>query len=82
MGNMERLSAAVEASFFLQINAIFCNVHKMLVDSSRNVAITKQCMNLAKYGLCYIGASEKPNNKDEINTWHALTPSLIQSLQQ
>lgn len=49
--------------------------------ANRNVVISKQCLGLVSYGGCSVfGPSE--SDKDEINTWHALTPSLIRSLQQ
>lgn len=56
---------------------------KQLIEeaTNRNLVISKQCLGLSRYGVCVVfGSSE--NDKDEINTWHALTPSLIRSLQQ
>ena len=55
---------------------------KQLIEeaANRNVVISKQCLGLSRYGVCVVfGSSE--SDKDEINTWHALTPSLIRSLQ-
>lgn len=47
--------------------------------SKKNLAIATQCKLLATYGVASTTLGD-PYDKDEINTWHDLTPNLIRSL--
>lgn len=47
--------------------------------SKKNLAIATQCKLLATYGVASATLGD-PYDKDEINTWHDLTPKLIRSL--